>query len=106
MTYYKFVSWEPQDIEKVLTAHLPQAMIEYDNGNKKPLIEYYHNNSNPELLHNARFKLGGWMFITKEYCKRYWANIKHYGILQVYAPDKTSIRTAYGKHNVIEIIEM
>ena len=106
MTYYKFVSWEPESIDKVLTGSLPQAMAEYDNGNKRPLIEYYHNNANPELLTNACYKLGGWKFLTREYCKRFWVMVKHYGIIQVFAPDKTSIRIAYGKHNVLEIVEV
>ena len=106
MTYYKFVSWEPADIDKVLAGQLPQAMAEFDNGNKIPLIKYYHEYANPDLLRNANFKNGGWMFLTREYCKRFWVMVKHIGIIQVFAPDRTSIRTAYGKHNVLEIVEV
>ena len=106
MTYFKFVSWEPKKIEDVLTARLPQAMAEYDKGNKRPLIEYFHNNENQELLQTGAFKIGGWKFLTREYCKRFWVKVKYYGIIQVFAPDRTSIRAAYGKHNVIEIVEV
>lgn len=35
MMYYKFVEWEPQPIEKVLTDKIPAALAEYDNGNRQ-----------------------------------------------------------------------
>lgn len=106
MTYFHFTTWEPADIDKVLTGKLPKAMAEYDAGNKKPFIEYMRECGNPELLQCGWYRLGGWQFSIKEYCKRYWAEIKHWGIVNVYAPDRTTIRNVFGKHNVIKIVEV
>ena len=69
MKYFHFTNFDPVEIEKVLTGKLPMAMAEYDNGNKKPLIDYMRNNATTELLHNGYYRLGGWEFSIKEYCK-------------------------------------
>lgn len=106
MKYFRFTNWEPVDIDKALTGRLPKAMAEYDAGNKKPFIEYMRECKNPELLQRGWYRLGGWQFSIKEYCRMYWVQIKHYGIIAAYAPDKTTIRNTYGKHNVIKIVEV
>ena len=71
MKYFHFTNFDPVEIEKVLTGKLPMAMAEYDNGNKKPLIDYMRNNATTELLHNGFYRLGGWQFSIKEYCNQY-----------------------------------
>lgn len=106
MKYFHFTNFAPVEIEKVLTWKLPMAMAEYDNGNKKPLIDYMRNNATTELLHNGYYRLGGWQFSIKEYCKKYWVKVKYYGIIEVYSPDRTTIRNVYGKHNVLQIMEV
>lgn len=104
MKYFHFTTWEPENIDQVLTGKLPQAMAEYDNGNRKPFIEYMRTCNNPQLLQNGFYRLGGWEFSIKEYCKTYWVKIKWSGIIQVYAPDRTTIRNVYGKHNIMKIV--
>ena len=106
MKYFKFVNWEAANIDNVLTGRLPQAMLAYDNGDKKPLIEYFRMGGHADLMKNGYFRIGGWQFSIKEYCKKYWVKVKYYGIIEVYSPDKTSIRNTYGKHNVFQIIEV
>lgn len=106
MKYFKFVKWEAVAIENVLTGKFPMAMAEYDNGNKKPLIDYMRNNATTVLLSNGYYRLGGWEFSIKEYCKKYWVKVKYFGIIEVYSPDRTTIRNAYGKHNVLQIMEV
>lgn len=86
MVYYKFVKWEPQPIEKVLTAAIPQALQEYENGNKKPFQDLQIATTDPF------YKLGGWCFPLSPYLRRYWVKTKYYGILEYYAINKTAIR--------------
>lgn len=106
MMYFHFTTWEPENIDKVLTGKLPKAMAEHDNGNKKPFIEYMRECRNPGLLQNGFYRLGGWQFSIKEYCKRYWIRLKYHGIIEVYSPDRTTIRNVYGAHNVLKIVEV
>jgi len=46
--------------------------------------------------------LHGWKFDFTPYMRRIWVKLSDYGILEVYAPDKTSVRNYWG-HNVIEM---
>ena len=105
MKYVHFTNWEPAKIEDVLQHDLAKAMQEYDNGNKKPLTEYYRERATITLLQDGFFRLGGWHFFLKEYCKNYWVKTKYSGIISVYAPDKTSIRNCL-KHDCIKIVEV
>lgn len=99
MYYYKFVSWNPKPIENVLTASVPAALREYDNGNKKPF------NAMKIATTEPFYKIGGWCFDLRNYLKRYWVKTKYYGILEYYAINKTAIRNEL-KSYVIEIKEM
>lgn len=106
MKYYHFTNWEPANIENVLQGKWPQAMQEYDSGNKTPLLDLFHNTSDLELLRNGYFRIGGWQFSIKEYCKTFWVKTRYYGIIQVFAPDKTTIRNALGSYHTIKIVEV
>lgn len=99
MTYYKFVKGEAAPIENVLTATIPQALKEYDNGNKKPFNDLQIATTEPY------YKCGGWCFPLRSYLKRYWVKTKYYGILEYYAVNKTAIRNEL-KSNVIQIVEI
>ena len=48
--------------------------------------------------------IGGWMIDMRKWLTRFWVKVKNYGIVEVYAFDRTSIRKHYGRHNVVEII--
>lgn len=98
MTYYKFVKWDAIPIENALTAAIPQALKEYDNGNKKPWHDLQIATTEPY------FQIGGWCFPYQQYLKRYWVKTKYYGILEYWAINKTAIRKEL-KSMVIEIIE-
>lgn len=107
MTYYKFVSWEAQDIEKAKMALVPQALTAADNGNMKPLKELYKKGTlTIEHITHPVYKIGGWAFSLREYCRRYWVKTRYYGICEYYAPNKTAIYNIIGRHNVIECLEV
>lgn len=99
MQYYKFVKWEAADIDKVLQGRIPQAMLAYDNGDKQPLKDLHI------VTQETVYKIGGWAFRYAEYLRKFWVKTRYYGILEVYALNKTDIRKEYG-HNVIKIVEV
>lgn len=99
MRYYKFVKWEPKPIEEVLTANLPQALMQFDKGNKQPLKDMHIATQDPI------YRLGGWAFPYREYLKRFWVKTKYYGILEYFALNKTDIRKEL-KSAVLEIVEL
>lgn len=99
MKYYKFVSWEPWPLEKVLNGEIPRALSEYDNGNKKPFNNLMIATTDPV------YKTGGWCFPLAGYLKKYWVKTKYYGILEYYAVNKTAIRKEL-KSSVIKIVEV
>jgi len=104
MKYYKFVSWDVADLEKVKTGKIPVAMQEWDNGNKKPLKELYSNGQID--VQNPVYKCGGWCFSLKEYCRRYWVKTRYYGIIECYSPNKTGIYANLGRYQVLQIVEV
>lgn len=99
MKYYKFVKWEARPLEEVLKADLPQALMQFDKGNKRPLKDMHIATQEPY------FKLGGWAFPYREYLKRFWVKTKYYGILEYFALNKTDIRKDL-KSAVLEIVEL
>jgi hypothetical protein len=105
MNYYHFTTWEPADINGVLQARIPQAMKAANEGDPAPLKALYHEGVSIELLQHGTYKLGGWAFNLREYCKRYVVKVRHYGWQEYYALDKTSIYATIGRHNVIEVLE-
>ena len=99
MRYYKFVSWDVPPVEKCFCSRVPAALLEYDKGNKKPLKELHIATSNPV------YKISGWAFPYDEYMRRFWVKTKYYGIVEMYAMNKTDIRKEL-KSNAIEILEV
>lgn len=99
MTYYKFVTWEPIPIENALSGKIPQALQEYDKGNKKPFQAMQIATTEPY------YKIGGWCFSLIPYLRKFWVKTKYYGILEYYAVNKTAIRKEL-KSNVIKIVEV
>ena len=99
MKYYRFTTWPPRSLEEVMRDKIPSAMLEYDNGNKKPFRDL-------EIVTREDFyKIGGWMFDLKPYLKRYWVKEKYYGIQEYFAVNKTAIRKEL-KSRCIKIIEV
>lgn len=99
MFYYKLVSWEPAPIEKVLTARIPAALVEYDNGNKNPWKALQIATTSPYC------DIGGWRFYLEPYLKKYWVQTKYYGIQEYYALNKTAIRNELKSH-CLKIVEV
>lgn len=107
MKFYKFVSWEVEEAEAVIKrGKIPAAMIEADKGNYKPLKECYKQYLSLEHLTNPVYKLGGWAFSLREYCRCYWVNVRHYGIMELYAPNKTAIYNILERYHVLKIYEI
>ena len=99
MTYYKFVRWEVEPIEKFLTEKIPEALKEYDNGNKKPVNDLQSATTDPY------YRRGGWCFPLAPYLRKYWVKTKYNGILEYYAVNKTAIRNEL-KSNYIKAVEV
>lgn len=100
MQYYKFVRWEVPAVEEVLEGRLPKALQAYDAGDKQPLKDLHIATETPV------YKIRGWAFPFAEYMRKFWVKTKHYGILEVYAMNKTDIRKQYGFTGVIRIVEV
>ena len=100
MHYYKFVTWEIPEVETVLTGRLPQALKAYDEGNKQPLKDMHIATEHPI------YKIMGWAFPFREYMRKFWVKTKYYGILEIYAMNKTDIRKEYRHTGVIKIVEI
>lgn len=99
MTYYKFVKWDAIPIENAITGKIPQALQEYDKGNKKPFNDLKIATTEPY------YKIGGWCFPLAPYLRKFWVKTKYYGILEYYAVNKTAIRNEL-KSYVIQIVEV
>lgn len=99
MRYYKFASWDVPPVENVLNNRIPTALAAWDNGNKNPLKELHIATQEPV------YKCGGWCFPFAEYMRRFWVKTKYYGIIEMYALNKTDIRKEL-KSNVIQIVEV
>lgn len=99
MQYYKFVKWDAAPIENVLQDKIPAALLEYDNGNKKPFNDMQLATTDPY------YKRGGWCFPLYPYLRRFWVKTKYYGILEYYAVNKSAIRKEL-KSYVIQIVEV
>lgn len=106
MNYYKFVSWDAVELEKVKAGRVPLAIAAADRGDMKPLKECYKNTLSIEHLRNPVYKIGGLAFSLREYCRRYWVKTRYYGICEYYAPNKTAIYGIIGRYNVLEIVEV
>lgn len=99
MTHYKFVSWDVPAFEMILTGHIPAALLAADNGNLQPLKDLHIATQTPV------YKCSGWCIPFAEYMRRFWVKTKYYGIIEMYALNKTDIRKEL-KSNVIEIMEV
>ena len=99
MRHYKFVSWDIPAFETVLTEPIPAALVAADNGDSQSLKDLHIATQTPV------YKRAGWCIPFGEYMRRFWVKTKHYGIIEMYALNKTDIRKEL-KSNVIEIIEV
>ena len=100
--YYKFVNWDVAPFETVKNWQIAQMLDEAEAGDKSRLFEAYKG----KALRDKQIRIGGWSFNVGQYLNRYWVNVKHYGIRQYYAVNKTSIREAIGSHNILEIVQV
>ena len=42
----------------------------------------------------------------REFCRVYWVNVRYYGIMELYAPNKSAIYDVLGRHHVLKIVEV
>lgn len=59
-----------------------------------------------ETLQNPVVKIGGWAFSLREFCRVYWVKVRYYGIMELYAPNKSAIYSVLGKYHVLKIQEV
>lgn len=74
-------------------------MLAADNGNLQPLKDLHIATQTPV------YKCSGWCIPFAEYMRRFWVKTKYYGIIEMYALNKTDIRKEL-KSNIIEIMEV
>ena len=104
---YRFVQHEIPPLEALRDTRIYKVYQKCEDGEKLTrderdwLFEQFYGSS----YGKDRVALHGWMFDWSDKVKRYWVQLKYYGILQYYAIDKTSIRNYFG-HQVIKIIEV
>ena len=67
-------------------------------------LDVYKRQSHTLL--DGGYKLGGWYFDLRPYCKKYWIKLRDGGIFEGYAPNKTCIRKVYGDYWVDQIVEV
>ena len=105
---YKFVSWEIDPLENLKGTKVFEIYNKLQNGEKLTREEKDYIFSN--LQNNAYSRTGvpvlGWMFDFSEFLKSYWVKTRNYGILEVYAFDKTSIHNYYGSYEILKIVEI
>lgn len=106
MKYWQFVNWEPAPIESALKSRVAVAIAAYENGDKNAIKEYYRQFATAETLKNPVVKIGGWAFSLREFCRVYWAKVRYYGIMELYAPNKSAIYSVLGKYHVLKIQEV
>lgn len=97
MKYWQFVNWEPTPIESALKSRVAVAIAAYENGDKNAILE---------TLQNPVVKLGGWAFSLREFCRVYWVKSRYYGIMELYAPNKSAIYAVLGRYHVLKIVEV
>lgn len=106
MKYWQFVKWEPIPLENALQSRVAVACSAYDTGDKNAIKEYYRQSATLETLQTSIVKIGGWAFSLQEYCRCYWVKTRYYGIMELYAPNKTVIYSILGKYHVLKIQEV
>lgn len=106
MTYWKFVNWEPIPLENALKSPAAVAIAAYENGDKNALKQYYREYATLATLQNPVVKVGGWAFSLHEYCRAFWVKTRYYGIMELYAPNKSAIYSVLGRYHVLQIVEV
>lgn len=107
MRYYKFVKWDVNPVESQYNNKVVAAMIAHDNGDKNAIKKIYHEYAiSMENLNTGLYKRGGWAFILRDYCRRYWVKTRYYGIQEYFAPNKTCIYNIIGRYNAVECVEV
>ena len=104
---YQFVN-EPREFEDLRESNVYKAMEAANNGDLSLLKNLYTDGYSfgAEHLQNGSYKLFGWYFDFKPFCKRYLVNLKYYGWTEYTTPNKTCLYRLIGRHNVIEIHEI
>ena len=93
------MQWDPIPLENALSATVPAAMVEYDNGNTEPFKALQIATTDPFI------KIGGWCFDMRPYLRKYWVKTKYYGIREYFAINKTAIRSQL-KSDCLKIVEV
>lgn len=106
MEYWQFVNWKPAPIESALKSSVAVAIAAYESGDKNAIKGYYRQSATIETLRNPVVKIGGWAFSLREFCRVYWVQSRYYGIMKLYAPNKSAIYAVLGRYHVLKIVEV
>ena len=105
---YKFTDTNKK-IEDLKDSQIYIAIEQAENGNLKLLKELYKSSFGCDNLLKGYYKLLGWKFDIKKYCKRFLIKYKNSDIFhEYYAPNKTTLYNAFyiTKSRIAEIIEI
>jgi hypothetical protein len=92
--------------DSALKSRVAVAIAAYENGDKNAIKEYYRQSATLETLQNPVVKIGGWAFSLREFCRVYWVKSRYYGIMELYAPNKSAIYAVLGRYHVLKIVEV
>jgi len=111
---YPFVE-KPAPIEEIKGSnayHLHEVLKEKSfkelSKEERKLIEITFNELwNPDTYKHGVYKLRGYKISFKEHLKRYFVKTKYYGIMEIFAFNKTLIRKcATTPSHILEIVEV
>ena len=94
------------------TAPTGGTLIEFfDRLNKGEKLNRAEKNSLFHMIqantNKYNYKISGWIFPFKSFMNRYLVNNEYYGWTEIWAFDKTCIRSSYyTNHRIIEIVEI
>jgi len=100
MSIYKFVKWEVPALETLKESRPYRIHEKLQRGDKLTPDEKMAVASDKPYT-----PLMGWMFDFREWLTEYWVELRYWGIVKVYALDKTSIRKSGKFSGIVKIVE-
>lgn len=103
---YKFTETS-KDLKDLEDSNIFIAVMDAEKGNLKALKNMFAPFSfGIDNLLQGIYKLQGWAFDIRKYCKKYLVKFRYSNYYSTYyAINKTCLYNAFGKYNIIDIIE-
>lgn len=109
MIAYKFTDTDVK-LDDLKDRPIYQAIEQAENTGKTTLLqELYESSFGCHELYKGGYRLQGWYFDIKKYCKRYLIKTKFNDyFMEYYAPNKTTLYNSFylSRNDIREIIEV